>query len=271
MNSKLDTGRVFERIFSFYGSQFTLLIPAALVLFIPVAVLNGLLESGDANALTAILTLVIGIVASFWYQGMVVEATRDIIDGRRDHTIGSLFSSAAPFILPLFGVGILAGFAIGIGLILLIVPGLILLTIWAVIVPAIVIDRVGVFESFGRSRGLVRDNGWRVFGVLLVLFLLSIVLGGIASAIGAASDSFVGYAAADLVVNVLIVPLTGVAATVLYVDLRRIKGEPLPEAGAPAELPGEQPPPEPPAGPEAPAAPPPGPQAPPAGPETPPR
>ena len=29
MNTKLDTGRVFERIFQIYGNQFTLLIPAA--------------------------------------------------------------------------------------------------------------------------------------------------------------------------------------------------------------------------------------------------
>ena len=41
MNAKLDTGRVFERIFQIYREQFTLLIPAALVLFIPVAILNG--------------------------------------------------------------------------------------------------------------------------------------------------------------------------------------------------------------------------------------
>ena len=109
---------------------------------------------------------------------MVVEATRDILDGRRDHTVGSLFGSAAPFIAPLFLVGLLAAIAIVIGFVLLIVPGLILLTIWAVIVPAIVIDRVGVFDSFGRSRELVRGSGWQVFGVIVVLFLLNLVLSG---------------------------------------------------------------------------------------------
>ena len=35
MNAKLDTARVFERIFSVYGSQFTLLIPAALICSCP--------------------------------------------------------------------------------------------------------------------------------------------------------------------------------------------------------------------------------------------
>jgi hypothetical protein len=259
MDTKLDTGRVFERIFKIYGDQFTLLIPAALLLFIPVAIINGLvLASGDAWGLG--VSFLIALVATFWYQGMVVEAVRDILDGRRDHTVGSLFSSAAPFIATLLGAGLLAGIAIAIGLVLLIVPGLILLTMWAVIVPAIVIDRTGVMGAFGRSRGLVRDNGWRVFGVIVVLFLLQIVFSSIVNAIigGISDDSFAGYAIADLIVRVLIVPLSAIAATVMYVELRRVKGEPLAEdtTGAPAPLPPQQAPPPATQGPEAPVAPP---------------
>ena len=107
MDTKLDTGRVFERIFQIYGDQFTLLIPAALVLFLPVAILNGfLLESG--GILVGLATTAIALIATYWYQGMVVEAVVDILDGRRDHTVGSLFSSASPFIGRLIGAGILA-------------------------------------------------------------------------------------------------------------------------------------------------------------------
>jgi hypothetical protein len=250
MNAKLDTGRVFERIFKIYGEQFTLLIPAALVLFVPVAILNGLLreEGGVGLALAA---AAVSVIATFWYQGMIVEAVRDILDGRRDQTIGGLFSSAAPFIWPLLAAGVLAGIGIAIGLILLVVPGLFLLTIWAVIVPAIVIDRTGVLGAFGRSRQLVKDNGWRVFGVIVVLFLLNLIISAILSGVAdAATDSFVGYALADLIVNVLVLPLSAIAATVLYVELRRLKGEALAE-----DTTGEPDPPYPPspAGPEAPA------------------
>jgi len=236
MHAKLDTARVFERIFKIYGDQFTLLIPTALVLFIPVAVLNGLVWT-SGGLLAYALSSLIAAIATYWYQGMVVEAVRDILDGRRDQTIGGLFSSAAPFVWPLLGAGILAGIGVAIGLVLLIVPGLFLLTIWAVIVPAIVIDRVGVLDSFGRSRALVRGNGWQVFGVIVVLFLVQLVVGGIIKGIaGAASDdSFAGYAIGDLIARVLIVPLSAIAATVMYVELRRLKGEPLAEdVGAPA-------------------------------------
>jgi hypothetical protein len=94
-----------------------------------------------------------------------------------------------------------------------------------------------------------------VFGVLVVLFLLTGVVTSIINAIGGSvsDDSFAGYAIADLIGRALLAPLSAIAATVMYVELRRVKGEPLAEdttAGAP-------PPPDPmvppPAPPEAPA------------------
>jgi hypothetical protein len=160
--------------------------------------------------------------------------------------MGSLFSSAAPFIAPLFVVGVLAGIAIAIGLLLLIVPGLYLITIWAVVVPVIVIERAGIFDSFGRSRRLVHGSGWQVFGVIVVIFLISIIFRAIVTAIigGVSDESFAGYAIADLIVNVLLVPLSALAATVMYLELRRTKGEALPEeGGAAAPLPAQEGPP----------------------------
>jgi hypothetical protein len=230
MNAKLDTARVFERIFKIYSEQFTLLVPAALVLFVPVAIVNGLvLASGGGLAL--LISSAVALIATFWFQGMVVEAVRDILDGRRDQTVGGLFSSASPFIGSLLAAGVLAGIGIAIGLVLLIVPGLILMTIWAVIVPVIVIERSGVMDAFGRSRALVRGNGWQVFGVIVVLLLLQLIATEIVNAIvgGASDDSFAAYAIADLVVRVLVVPLSAIAATVMYLELRRQKGEPLAE------------------------------------------
>src|SRR4051794_16110126 len=182
MNQRLDVGTVFERIFDVYKSQAGLLLPAALILFVPVAIVNGLIAT-NGGILSGVLAGVIGTVATFWYQGMVVEATEDILDGRRDHTIGSLFASVAPVLLPLIGAGILAAIAIGIGFILIIVPGLILLTIWAVLAPAIVVEKRRVFEAFGRSRELVRGSGWQVFGVIVVLFVLQLVVGAVVQAI----------------------------------------------------------------------------------------
>jgi hypothetical protein len=257
--------------------------------FVPVAVLSGIVYGGDIGVLGGLLVAAAATIATYWFQGMVVEAARDILDGRRDHSVGSLVRSATPVIGSLIIAGILAGIAVGIGLILLIVPGLFLLTIWAVIAPVIVIERTGALGSFGRSSELTKGNRWQVFGVIVVLFILQFVVTALIQALAdSAADSFAGYAIADLIVRLLIAPLSAIAAAVLYFELTAIRGEPVlatgPDevaaggavapGGGPAPTPAEPPAPPPapsaPAGPEAPGAPPPGPQAPPPGPQAPP-
>jgi ABC-type multidrug transport system fused ATPase/permease subunit len=272
MNQKLDVARVFERIFEIYRDQFTLLIPAALVVFVPVAIISGLIYSGDTGILGGLLVAAIATIATYWFQGMVVEAARDILDGQRDHSVGSLLSSVTPVLGPLIIAGILAGIGIGIGLILIIVPGLFLLTIWAVIAPVIVIERRGAIDSFGRSRELVRGHGWQVFGVIVVLFIVQFIVSAVLQAIAnSVSDSFVSFTIGDLIVRLLVAPLSALAAAVLFFELKALRGEPVLDTsrGGPAEPPGGPAPT--PAEPAAPAPPPPGPEAPPpAGPQAPP-
>ena len=270
MNQKLDVARVFERIFEIYKDQFTLLIPAALVVFVPVAIISGLIYSGDTGIIGGLLVAAIATIATYWFQGMVVEAARDILDGQRDHSVSSLLSSVTPVLGPLIVAGILAGIGIGIGLILIIVPGLFLLTIWAVIAPVIVIERRGAIDSFGRSRELVRGHGWQVFGVIVVLFIVQFIVSAVLQAIAnSVSDSFVSFTIGDLIVRLLVAPLSALAAAVLFFELKALRGEPVLDisrggplppaepAGGPAPTPAEPatPAPPPPPGPEAPPGP----------------
>ena len=227
MDARLDVGRVFEQIFGIYRRQFALLIGGALVVYLPVAIINGLLYDTGGFFASLIANAVL-LVAGYLYQGMVVEAARDILDGRRDQSIGGLFRSAGPVVGTLIVVGLLAGIAIAIGFVFLIVPGLFLLTIWAVVVPVVVIERTGVFEAFGRSHQLVRGNGWRVFGVLVLLFIGTFVVQILIAAIlGGIFDSVVGFALGVLLTTLLMMPLTALAAAVLFFDLKAIKGEPV--------------------------------------------
>ena len=251
MNAKLDVGRVFERIFEIYRDQFTLLIPAALLVFVPVAIISGLIYAGDVGILGALIVAAIGTIATYWFQGMVVEAARDILDGRRDHTVGSLVRAAIPVIGPLLVAGILAGIAIGLGLLLLIVPGLFLLTIWAVLAPVIVIERRDALSSFGRSRELVRGHGWQVFWVIVILFLLQFLVTAVIQALAnSVADSVVGFSLADLIVRLLVAPLSALAAAVLFFELKNLRGEPVLDTGGETAAPPVQ------AAPEAPPPPP---------------
>lgn len=245
MENKLDVGGTLGQIFSIYGAQAGVLLPVAFALYLVVAVVNGIL----AESLVLLpLGLAVSVVAATLYQGMVVGLVRDVQDGRRDSSVGDLIEAAWPVVLPLIGVGILAGIAIGIGFLLFVVPGLILLTIWAVIAPVIVVERSGVIASFGRSRELVRGNGWQVFGVIVVVFLIAVAASIVLGIVGAGiSDSVGMQILVNLIASSITAPIAALAASTIYFRLLAIKGEPgavvPPSPGASPPEPSSGPPP----------------------------
>jgi hypothetical protein len=240
-NSKLDVGGTLSQVFSIYGANAGVLLPVAFWLFLVVAIVNGIAGS---SPFLILLASVVGIAAGTLYQGTVVNLVRDVQDGRRDFSAGELLSQATPFILPLIGAGILAGLAIGLGLIVFIIPGLILLTIWAVIAPTIVIEKSPVMASFGRSRELVRGNGWQVFGAIVVAFLIVIVGSLIFTAIAAAiADGPLLRIVFSALASTITAPISALVAAVIYFRLREIEGTPEvplatgPDAPAPPTVP----------------------------------
>src|SRR5262249_54450230 len=66
------------------------------------------------------------------------------------------------------GVGLVAYVGILVGVILLIVPGIIVLCMWAVSLPIATVERTGVFGSLSRSSPLTRGRRWRVLGTILL-------------------------------------------------------------------------------------------------------
>ncbi len=247
MNQKLDVGGTLSQIFTTYGAQAGVLLPVAFALYLVVAIVNAIIAG---SFFLFPLGLAVTVVAATLYQGVVVNLVKDVQDGRRDSTVGGLVEATWPVVLPLIGVGILAGIAIGVGFLLLFVPGLILLTIWAVIAPVIVVERSGVMDSFGRSRELVRGNGWQVFGVIFVVFLISAVVGAILGAIGAGISDSVGMRILfNLIASTATAPIAALAAATIYFRLLAIKGE----AGTGAGTPEAPSPPSPPVPPVAPA------------------
>jgi hypothetical protein len=213
----IEPGRVISEAFANYRDHAGALLGGAVIVIGIAGVIDGLL-SRSGSLFLILLGSAIGLAASFLYTGYVVKLVQDVRDGRRDFSVGELFSSAAPYIGTLILNGILAGIAIFIGFILIIVPGLILLTIWAVISPSIVVEDKGVFEAFGRSRELVRGNGWNVFIVIVLAFLIVFAVGTVLGVIGAAAGDAVGVVL-GAIGNVLTAPIAALVASILFFDL----------------------------------------------------
>jgi hypothetical protein len=193
------------------------LLAIAFVIYLIAAIITALLSL--AGVIGSLLGTVVELVAAFLLQAALVKAVQDVRDGRVDMNLGETVRAATPYIAPVAGASILAAIAITIGLILIIVPGLILITIWAVIVPAIVIERSGALASFGRSRELVRGHGWQVFGTLVLVFLIMIVVDIVIGIILVALPIALRNGISSVVAGTLIAPFLAAVVTLIYYRL----------------------------------------------------
>ena len=219
------TDGVISEAFDLYKKHFSHLVVVAFVVYVAIAILSVLLVL-IGGWVGAILSAIVSIVGAFLVQAALVEAVADIRDGRADLTVGETLSRGASRIASVAGASILAGIAIGIGLLLLIVPGLVLITWWAVIIPIIVLEHVGTFDSFSRSRELVRGFDFQVFGVIVIQFLIfiafSIVLGILLIAVPEEVRSFVS----NVVGGAFTGPFAALVTTLLYFRLKAAKEGP---------------------------------------------
>jgi len=237
---RIGVGDVVGETFSVYGRHIAPLLGSALVVFVVVGLVSGILQRAG-GVLLLLLAMAVSLAGQALYTGFVVQLVRDVRDGRRDQTVGDLFSAAAPFILPLIGFGILFGIGAAIGFLLIVIPGLILVTFWSLGAPAIVVEGIGPIGAFGRSWRLVRGQAWQVFGVLVVVFVIvvviQVVLAAIANPIGSGE---VSTWIASIISGTVTAPIYAIAVTVMYFELAG-------EAAAPPPPASEPPPPPPPA------------------------
>ncbi len=125
--------------------------------------------------------------------------------------------------LPALAVAALAGFAMIAAGLLLVVPGLIVMCMLYVAVPAAVIERPGVIGALRRSRALTAGNRPRIFGLALLVFGFNVIvtLIGHGIAFGFADDGEPLMSVSDLVRSVVFGPLSAALVATTYVLLRR--------------------------------------------------
>jgi hypothetical protein len=210
---------VFGEAWGLYKAHWKHFLAIALVVFIALALL-GILLAWILGWLGVVLGVFLSIAGTFWLQGALIQAVSDVRDGRADLSVSETFAHVRPKLGKIIVAGILLGLAIAIGLLLLIVPGLYLLTIWIAVIPAIVLEDRGIGEAFGRSRELVRGNGWNVFGVIVLTFLLLIGVGIAIGLLLSPLEEWLGSLIQQIVANTVITPFVVAVWTLVYYRLK---------------------------------------------------
>jgi hypothetical protein len=210
MTTTLSPSTIIGRAFAIYRTQVGTLLAGAALIYLAQFVVNLVLpDSLD------FIGSIVSLVLTAFFTGMVVMLVRDLQDGHRDSSLGELFSSVTPVLVPVIVVSILFGIGVAIGFVLIIIPGLILLTIWSVVIPVTVVERPGILAAFGRSRELVRGNGWQVFGTILLVWLIAIVVGALGGLLASAFGGVIG-ALIVAIIGALIAPVIALTAALIY-------------------------------------------------------
>jgi hypothetical protein len=246
----LSVGEILDASFSAVRRNFGGLMLCVLVVVVPIAILEVLLQVSAtdnyyefstrdpfnpdqslsnseilAQSIGSLLTALSATLGSAACMRMIGGA----VLGEKVTARESLGFAVRRF-LPLLGITILYVIAVVAGVLLCLVGAVWTSVLFSLAVPALLFENARGTRAMGRSRALITDHWWRSFAVLVVMYILllvvSFVLGLLVGAVLVASsdNSDVLAAVVDIVIAIvaygLSTPLLAAAQAYLYFDLR---------------------------------------------------
>jgi len=137
-------------------------------------------------------------------------------------------------LLGIIGLAILAGLSCMIGVILLVIPGIILAVKFSLSLPIYVLEDVSVFTAISRSFQMTKGKAWSIFGMVLIIMIVTILVGMIAGFISILPimliSSVVLFIIGSLISNLLQMLVGCMFVIVVYLFYAKISGR-LPTKG----------------------------------------
>ena len=229
----LSVGEIIDHSFAIYRRQFaslffiTLLANGLpLVLGVYVVTAGGMTAHPILWLCSTIVNVALGALATAATVFLVSESYLG-----RSLTAGEAFNRAVKYIWPLILLSIGIALLVGLGFLLLIVPGFIAISGLILGTQALVLEDLTPSNAMSRSWNLTRGFRWKMFGLLVVLGIiimipaigLGFVLGnpgGAGKAMGQLSTQDLVWVVVQQLVTIVIYPLLYCALTIAYYDLR---------------------------------------------------
>jgi hypothetical protein len=243
---RFQIGRVVKRTFGVVARNFSVFALLSLLTALPSGAWSWYQASGGVSQFSFVGLLVFiaawfaWLMSAFVLQAAVVHGTVADLNGTRASFIGCL-STGLKHLVPLLGIALLYGLYVGIGLILLLVPGIIVAVMMCMAVPARVVERLGVMAAFDRSQELTSGYRWPIFGLFVVFFIAQMMISAVIVSMGGLS--FVAMSAevsfytiswpiivTSTIASMVNSVLSAAGAASIYYELRQIKEGVGPEA-----------------------------------------
>jgi len=166
-------------------------------------------------AMTIVISIITWIVSNI-ANGVCVKCASDLIE-KGKASLGESFNFALNKLLVLLVATLITGILVVLGFLALIVPGIILYIMFYLVVPAIIIENIGVFESLSRSRRLVSGRWLKTFVLSLILIIIIGFVSFIGSLIGAPLGVYSLFLSS--IIAAFVQPIIPISLTVYYYSM----------------------------------------------------
>ena len=237
LNRPRNLGDLLSATFSLYGRYFGVFAAIAFAVVVPVDLVfyGGMLgwfggydSTPDVGA-SIIAPLAAVLITQPLITAMHVAAVLAIGEGRKP-SLQESFVRGGDVFLPVLGALLLMWFFTVLGFIALIIPGIYIVVRLCVVAPAVVVEGHRGMDAIRRSWDLVKDNWWRILGILIVVGIIGGVFGGILSIPGTLIATETGSGLAALIGQIFGDAITysfqALTATLIFFDLRARKDMP---------------------------------------------
>jgi len=221
--TRLHVLRVYRSAVAIIVVNARIVIPAVILATAIPLLIELFVEHELPRGIAALLTTVVDSFSAMFFAGAAEQLVHRWEEGERRVKLKGVLSRVPPVILPLLAVSFLQALAVGVGILLLIIPGFIIWTFTAIVGPVVVAEEVGIRRSFHRSAQLVRGNAWRVFFIVfsieLLAGILAVLIGLVFTGIGESSENPIALAIGEA----FTLPLEVFAVAVMYWRLREVE------------------------------------------------
>jgi hypothetical protein len=216
---ELDANAVLKQAWRLYKRLFSRSLVMGALVFGVLNLVNEVVRSGRTGVVVALLAIVVTIAGTALLQGGLVEIVRGLhVNGDDESSAVDALARAGDRLGKLVAVSLLVGLGIGLGVLLLVIPGLVLATRWAVAVPVAMLEEGTARSAMRQSREIVKGNGWNVFKVLFAVGMITTLVSLPFTLVGAQEGPF-GWWVAVTLGSMLTAPFAAHALTVVYYAL----------------------------------------------------
>lgn len=215
-----SVGSAISRSLSIWSRNIVFFLGVSLVAYLPILVLAPVTPTSLAGWGLFILGFLVSAILGYIVQGLVTYSVLEQLRGRSPSASESIargWAKAGPLFAAALFTGILligAAFAF-------FIPAIILAVRWAVFAPVVIAE--GAVDPRARSAELTAGHRWGIFGLMLIFFLGSLILGVIAGAIFGARMGILSTLMGQVIPNALALSVSAVVYSVMYYQLRSEK------------------------------------------------